>query len=500
MSGAEAPRRIVVVFRNFGYVRLFDRAIRSLLDDGHRIHLLHERAPSSPTEARWLEELSAHPSFSASFTDTIERDRWSALADFLRRAADYAHVHSGAFVGGEALVARADVRVDPRVRRLLEPLTRRPSLLRLVRRGLDQLERSIPTSGVLVEELRRLEPDLLLLSPHLLPGSRHEEYVEAAHALGVPVCMCIASWDNLTTKQQIRRLPDRLVVWNEIQLREAVDLHGVPADRVVVTGAQPFDEWFGRQPSDRTGFLERVGLPAGGPYVLYVAGALFPAARTEAEWVRDAWLPALRADDRLRDVGVLVRPHPRRADEWRAVSFDGDPSVAVFPREHAPMPVDEETRRDFHDSIHHSVAVVGINTSAMIEAAVVGRPVLTVLADEFHESQRGTRHFNYLLEVGGGVVDTAETLPAHLDQLAAVVAGRDESAARRSAFLERFVRPNGLGSPSLPYVVEAIATAADLSPAPPPRATPAQMVLRGSLRTVIALTRTARRLRLRPGR
>jgi hypothetical protein len=500
MAGAAAPLRIAVVFRNFGYVRLFDRVVRALLDDGHHVHLLHERQPASPTESRWLEELSGRPAFSATFTDAIERDRWSALADFLRRASDYAYARSSTFVGGAALVDRTEVRVDPRVLRLLEPLTRRPSGVpaRLLRRLLDALERAIPTNGPLVEELRRLEPDLLVVAPHLMPGSRHEEYVDAAHAVSVPVCMCIASWDNLTTKQQIRSVPDRLVVWNDVQLREAVDLHGVPAERVVVTGAQPFDEWFGREASPREAFTARVGLPGAAPYVLYVAGALFPAARTEAEWVRDAWLPALRADERLRDVEVLVRPHPRRAEEWRAVSLDGDERVAVFPAQDAPMPVDEETRRDFHDSIHHSAAVVGINTSAMIEAATVGRPVLTVLAGEFHASQRGTHHFNYLLEVGGGVVDTAETLSEHLDQLAAVVAGRDESAARRASFLERFVRPNGLASPSLPYVVEAIETAAELVPGPPPRLRPGQSVLRGSLRALIAVTRTARRLR--PGR
>ncbi len=56
-------------------------------------------------------------------------------------------------------------------------------------------------------------------------------------------------------------LPDRVLVWNPMQRQEAVELHGLPADRVVVTGAQCYDQWFGRQPSrSREDFCARVGL------------------------------------------------------------------------------------------------------------------------------------------------------------------------------------------------------------------------------------------------
>ena len=40
--------------------------------------------------------------------------------------------------------------------------------------------------------------------------------------------------------------------------------------------------------------------------------------------------------------------------------------------------------------------MVGINTTAQIEGAIVGRPVHTVLADDFRFTQEGTLHFHYL--------------------------------------------------------------------------------------------------------
>ena len=52
----------------------------------------------------------------------------------------------------------------------------------------------------------------------------------------------------------------------------------------------------------------------------------------------------------------------------------------------------------------HSVAVVGVNTSALIESGIVGRPVYTVLADEFAGQQEGTLHFQHLKNVNGGLL------------------------------------------------------------------------------------------------
>src|SRR5712691_5794079 len=109
---------------------------------------------------------------------------------------------------------------------------------------------------------------------------------------------------------------------------------------------------------------------------------------------------------------------------WRDVDL-GDLAGVVFPRE-AHAPTDEESKADYYDSIFHSAAVVGINTSAMIEAAIVGRSVLTILDPEYERVQRGTLHFRYLLEVGGGFVSVAESLGEHVAQLEHALAGADE--------------------------------------------------------------------------
>ena len=119
------------------------------------------------------------------------------------------------------------------------------------------------------------------------------------------------------------------------------------------------------------------------------------------------------------------------------------------------MPVATEDRQDFYDSIHHSVGVVGVNTSAMIEAGIVGRPVHTLYVPEFSGSQQGTLHFRYLMEAGGGLLRVAHDFDEHLRQLVDALRRRGEGVDH-VAFLEAFLRPHGVGVPATPIFVDAV--------------------------------------------
>jgi hypothetical protein len=144
--------------------------------------------------------------------------------------------------------------------------------------------------------------------------------------------------------------------------------------------------------------------------------------------------------------------------------------VAVWPRAGA-NPVDREGRAAYYDSMFHSVAVVGVNTSALIEAGIVGRVVFSVVDAAFAATQEGTLHFQHLKRVNGGLLHLASSLDEHCAQLAGMLADVSGRAQAPRAFVEAFVRPYGLDVPATPRVVdalEALATSAHLS-APPPR-------------------------------
>src|SRR5439155_7971479 len=112
-------------------------------------------------------------------------------------------------------------------------------------------------------------------------------------------------------------------VWNEVQARDAVELHRIPRERVRLTGAHVFDEWFDRRPTrSREELMRDLGLEAAEPYLVYLCSSRNVARPSEVEFVR-SWVAALRAsaDERLRRMNVVVRPHPNAARQWQDVEL-----------------------------------------------------------------------------------------------------------------------------------------------------------------------------------
>jgi hypothetical protein len=257
-----------------------------------------------------------------------------------------------------------------------------------------------------------------------------------------------------------------VLVWNEAQADEARTLHGVPPDRITITGAQTFDRWFAMGPSrSREDFCRRVGLDPNRPYLLYTGSSVFIAP--EEVPFAERWLLALResAIPRVVELGALFRPHPANARQWHTFDFSSFPNAAIWP----PVGTDPNSpgfKEDFFDSVYYSDGVVGINTSAQIEASIVGRPVFTVRSPEFAHGQEGTLHFRHLVDERG-VVRAAASLDEHVRQLAQVLNG-SVATGRKDDFLKWFVRPHGLDVPATPIFANAIETLSR-KPRPAPR-------------------------------
>jgi hypothetical protein len=204
-----------------------------------------------------------------------------------------------------------------------------------------------------------------------------------------------------------------------------------------------------------------VGLRDPRPYVLFVGSSVF-IARSEFEvpFVR-RWLEALRSSDHpaLRDVPVLIRPHPFNVDAWADADFSDLGPVAIWPRQRY-TPAEESARNSFFDSLHYSAAIVGLNTSAMIEGAILGKPVLSLITPEFAGTQEGTLHFRHLLPERGGFLRVAHSLSEHQTQLADALERPDVVRAQIEGFVRSFLRPRGLDAPCTPVLADALERAA----------------------------------------
>jgi hypothetical protein len=332
---------------------------------------------------------------------------------------------------------------------VLRRITGRPRLAAALASLLGALERRLPISAAARRFVASHPADVILGSP-LVQGLFLNHYLRLAQAAGARTGYPVASWDNLTTKGLLPVMPDGLIVWNDAQRQEAIDEFEVAADRIAVVGAHSFDHWFAQTPGPRAAFCARVGLAPNRPYLLYV-GSSRRIAPDEPEFVTE-WLRALRAqaDPRVRDLQVLIRPHYQNSKHW--IGWVPPVSGVVVSPALGENPVTDESRSAFFDALSHSLAVVGANTSAMIEAGIAGRPVLTVVSAAF--GQESMPHFHYLID--HGLLVTARDLDEHFAQVARAFAPPDGWDASRRRFLETFVRPRGLDRPAAPLFADAV--------------------------------------------
>ena len=441
--------------RHFTYLRNFESVLAELAERGHAIHIAAERDEAFGGREMLDRLAERYPAITLGWAPE-RSDGWYRLATKLRLTLDYLRYLEPAYAKTPRLKSRAEERVPDLFLRLLRvPGFSGANGRSRAARLLASAEQQLPLDPAIVRYIEEQRPDAVLITPLIgVVASPQLDYLHSARALGIPTALCVWSWDHLSSKALIRTLPDRVFVWNPTQRDEALHLHSVPPDRIVVTGAQCFDRWFDRQPSkDRAAFCRRVGLRDDRRFLLWVCSALFRGSPEEAGFVRQ-WIQALRASghDSLRDVNILIRPHPSRLKEWEGFDPSSLPGVAFW----GANPVDPESRADYFDSLYYSDAVVGLNTSAFIEAGIAGKPVYTVLLPEFHENQEGTIHFHYLLTVAGGLLNASRSLDEHVGQLAAQLEGRGADPDRSRRFSEAFVRPQGLSQPSTPVFVAAV--------------------------------------------
>ena len=447
--------KLLFLARHANYFRSFESVIRLWAERGHQVQLAVERVESVGGSALLEQLTGAYTSVTAGEAPHREAGEWTSLAGRLRRAIDLLRYLEPAYDTTPRLRARAAERAPAFAVHFAGSAWSRSRVARTVLGWvLRRAEAAIPPSRDVAGYLRERQPDALVMTPLIgVVGSSQPDYLRAARAAHLPTAVAVWSWDHLTSKALIREAPDRVLVWNEVQRDEARRLHGIAPERVVVTGAQCFDQWFGRTPSrSRTGFCAAAGLPDEKPFLLYVGSALFAGSPPEAGFVQQ-WIAAIRAsaDPVLRSCGILVRPHPQRMREWEGLDLSGFGDVAVW----GGNPVTEQARADYFDSLVYSRAVVGLNTSAFLEAAIAGRPVLAILPDEFSDNQEGTLHFGYLSSVGGGLLRTSRTLAEHCAQLSQELAASGDRVDH-DTFLRAFLRPHGLDVPATPVFADAV--------------------------------------------
>jgi len=466
--------KILFVLKQTGYLRHFDTVVQTLADQGHEIRLASQndslKLPST------LQDL---PRVSITTCPKKRGDAWAKDVSLFRRAEDYLRYLEGPYTPASKLRARAFdkfIQTLSNGKRVPDPLWSEIGLdltdaeIRRLRKFFALVEDTLPSDSSIEEFFKQEAPDVVLITPLIDIGSGQSDFVKSARALEIPVGMVLFSWDNLSTKGSVHIAPDHVFVWNEIQQREAIELHGIRKKRISLTGAPRFDRFIDVAVRDepktaRAAFCQALNLEQDRPIILYLCSSKFVAA-DERPFIQ-SWIRNVRAskDPSVASANLLVKTHPDLTRDWRdhsekRVSWPGvEPALISTPfgDDHTTVLMSKFTAlQTLYECLYHSDVVVGLNTSAELEAGILGKPVLTLPAGEGLEAgQRRTLHFHYLLRANGGFVELASSMDEHLTQLADVLAGRYDTQHIQS-FITSFLRPQGWDKSSSEILAGAI--------------------------------------------
>lgn len=435
--------KILFVIRTIDYFHYYRSIIEELCARGHAVELLFDEGWSSGANHLPLERACAQYSNLSWGWGLRRRGLWRHIVFATREIRSYRRY---LFQGGQSAYYRERwLRYIPwYVRGAVKYIPGTDALLRasFVNSFLLWCEKMAKPEVRIMADIKKRSPDLLIAGPLNQRFAEEIEYVKAAKMLGIPSAGVVLSWDNLTTKGLIQVMPDVLLVWNEEQVKEAQAHHGIAPAQTRIIGAPVFDHWFaGLTPSgSREEFLHRHGLDPARPYVLYL-GSSRNISHGES-WVVEKLRAALdtSSNNRVRDVQIMVRPHGSNFRTYEGIEREG---IVIVPKI-GTLPSTEESLQLSYDSMYFAEAVININTSAMIEAMIIGKPVFAMMIEKYQKTQNEAQHFRQLLGARAlMLIRTDEDLRSLLGK---VLQGEDPTRTERQVFIRQFVRPRGLGT------------------------------------------------------
>ena len=448
--------KILFVVRSIYQFSYVESIVKFLDQEGHSIKVLFDQEWSKKYSTRFVEDYLANLNDARMGWSVRRMDAWRRLvfaareirsyASYLRRPeqSKYYRLRWKGYLP-KSLKKKADAF-------WIKYLLSRDAVFG----WLTRFEKWVPPDGRIVADLAQSKPDVVVLSPMIQRFSEEVEYAKAAKMLGIPTVVPAYSWDVLTTKGLFHIIPDFFLAWNQVQHTEAMDIHGLPEQNILITGSPFFDKWLDADKlrETRSRFCRRVGLNPDKPYLLYLGSSKNIAP--DETWLIRELLDKISTnpDPRIRELRLLVRPHPANTEHYARLFDSG---AVIWPKDGA-LPQGQDTQRDFYNSVAHCALTAGINTSGMIDAIIIGKPCMTIMTPRYRRTQEQAIHFKYLLDAE--VLEVTKSTDEAIMMIGRFLNGQDRLVSQRQQFIRDFARPLAVGTPAGEIAAVAIELAA----------------------------------------
>lgn len=227
----------------------------------------------------------------------------------------------------------------------------------------------------IADEIERDRPDVVFTATSLASGVERT-MISAASRRGIRCAAVIDHWTNFARRfvdgGGAALFPDAVFVPDETALQIAI-AEGVPPRLLRVFGHPHFYDAQAYVPAGaRDVFWQRLGVRADRPVIVFLSDSLTETAGGAAEAVREFGYTEMNILERVaaalgpsRDASFVIRPHPKERPE-KFAAYRSDPRVSMLPD--APL----------WDLLGHADHVIGMFSSALVEAAALGKRALRV--------------------------------------------------------------------------------------------------------------------------
>lgn len=262
-------------------------------------------------------------------------------------------------------------------------------------------------SGISIEVKNMLNqfnpsPDLCIVMPTNMPGSIEHEVIAWSRSKKIPTVVPVMTLDNLSSKGIILDLPTFVACWNETQREYLKKYHSIPEHRILLSKSLFFSAWQSKFRSQLPKSMQTDVLR-----FLYVCssariGGYSKSPNDRAEEIKTLCKLIKQLDFHLRMnslKGCLrIRTHP---------TFALDPFVMKLKTHQLRIEVASGAFPNFEsedesllEDLHSSNYCFGINTSAMLQASLIGVKTFSLVTKSNEDITIKTPHLKQLISLG----------------------------------------------------------------------------------------------------
>ena len=446
--------KILFVVRTIAHISYHETTLRALVEKGHSVEVVHDEKISRSWPQSKFKELMNSSSLLSESLLIRRKDIWRRVLFTTRELRSYASYILRK--GQDEFYRKRWERYLPEKIRWFSSksdLVRKIIALKKNRELFDWVEEVSPADPSIVLSLKEKKPDVVVASPANMRFSEEVEYLKAAKILGIPTVVPVLSWDNLTTKGLFHIVPDLLLAWSRTQQTEAVRIHQIPPENIVITGSPFLDKWYMPPPISLSNeeFRKTVGLEEGQDFILYL-GSSANIAKDESHLVKgiaDALLDA--KEEHLKNIKILFRPHGAN----QKVYSDFKHSKVILWTREMQLPETSDGLTDFYFSIKYAKCALGLNTTAMVDAVLADCPVVALLVPEYSNTNASQAvHYKYILDAN--VYEKVTSISEAFEAIIVLLTQQDPRKEQRRKFALNFVRPNGFEKTAGEHAANAI--------------------------------------------